>query len=117
MKNHGNEVLNEVYLNVPSGEQWKFKLTRDQNGKVWLKNGWVEFVASYSISHGHFLMFIYKGSSYFDVHIFDMTTSEIDYTLFHPKNYYNSFPKPTMFNNNIKHKIGGKFIYFFFAIF
>ncbi|CAO2830604.1 unnamed protein product [Amaranthus hypochondriacus] len=107
MKNHGNEVLDEVYLNVPNGEQYKVKLKRE-NGKVWLKNGWMEFVASYSISHGHFLMFIFKGSSHFDVHIFDMTTSEIDYTLFHPKKYYNSLPKPTMFNTNIKHKNGEK---------
>lgn len=44
-----------------------------------MKKGWVDFRDYYSIAVGHFLVFQYNGASRFDVVIFDMMGSEIDY--------------------------------------
>lgn len=47
------------------------------NGKLWFHKGWHEFVECYSIRVGYFLVFIYEGKSNFNVHMFDLTVSEI----------------------------------------
>lgn len=81
MKNYGIDLTDIVYLNIPTGKIWKVKLVKEKNTRVWLQNGWPKFVEFYSISHGYALMFRYTGSLRFNVHIFDMSASEIDYPL------------------------------------
>ena len=47
--------------------------------KLWFFHGWHEFVEYHSIHVGYFLIFRYEGNSNFNVNIFDLTTSEINY--------------------------------------
>ncbi|XP_059639689.1 B3 domain-containing transcription factor VRN1-like [Cornus florida] len=80
MKNYGKNLSNPVFLNVPSGAEWKVELVHS-DGKVWLQNGWQEFKEYYSIGSGHVLVFRYDGNSHFHVLIFDMSASEIEYPI------------------------------------
>ncbi|XP_059294587.1 uncharacterized protein LOC132047576 [Lycium ferocissimum] len=71
-------MLNPVYLEVPSGQVWEVEVEHSQ-GQIWLAQGWQDFCDFYSISCGHFLMFGYNARSHFDVTIFDLSASEIEY--------------------------------------
>ncbi|KAF3438872.1 hypothetical protein FNV43_RR17147 [Rhamnella rubrinervis] len=76
-----------VILKLPSGLEWKVKLT-SCNGKVWLQKGWPEFADHLSVRRGHLLLFRYEGNSHFHVIIFDTSATEIDYpTHLHNSNY------------------------------
>ncbi|PIA59307.1 hypothetical protein AQUCO_00400299v1 [Aquilegia coerulea] len=57
---------------------WQVELKKI-DGSVYLQNGWLEFVDHHSICAGHVLVFRYNRKSRFDVLIFDMSCSEIDY--------------------------------------
>ncbi|KAJ7961895.1 B3 domain-containing protein [Quillaja saponaria] len=76
---YGADLSNLVFLKLPNGEEWKVNLTK-QDGEVWFQNGWKEFAEHYSLAHGHLLVFRYEKTSYFHVHIFDVSAIEIDYT-------------------------------------
>ena len=52
---------------------------KEYDGKVWLDNGWQEFVEHYSIGRGNLLTFRYEGNSELHVVVFGITTVEIDY--------------------------------------
>ncbi|XP_074320136.1 B3 domain-containing transcription factor VRN1-like isoform X2 [Silene latifolia] len=80
MADHGNDFMDVVSLKIPTGKTWKIELLKE-NGRAWFKDGWHEFVTYYSICHGHFLMFTYRGMSQFNVFIFDMSACEIEYPL------------------------------------
>ncbi|XP_016490744.2 B3 domain-containing protein LOC_Os12g40080 isoform X1 [Nicotiana tabacum] len=71
-------MLNPVYLEVPSGEVWEVEVVHSQ-GQICLGIGWQDFSDFYSISRGHFLMFGYNARSHFNVSIFDLSASEIEY--------------------------------------
>ncbi|XP_018632329.1 putative B3 domain-containing protein Os03g0621600 isoform X1 [Nicotiana tomentosiformis] len=71
-------MLNPVYLEVPSGEVWEVEVVHSQ-GRICLGIGWQDFSDFYSISRGHFLMFGYNARSHFNVSIFDLSASEIEY--------------------------------------
>ncbi|XP_026378869.1 B3 domain-containing transcription factor VRN1-like [Papaver somniferum] len=73
-------------LKVPSGVEWRVKMTRESDAGVWFRNGIRTFVNCYSISAGHFLFFRYDGNSQFHVVIFNMKGSEIEYHLFEDNN-------------------------------
>ncbi|KAJ7961889.1 B3 domain-containing protein [Quillaja saponaria] len=75
---YGADLSNLVFLKVPNGEEWKVKLTKEDE-EVWFQNGWKEFAEHYSLAHGHLLVFRYEKTSYFHVHIFDVSALEIDY--------------------------------------
>ncbi|XP_056695829.1 B3 domain-containing transcription factor VRN1-like [Spinacia oleracea] len=92
MKTHGDVLPNVIYLHIPTGKKWQFNLVRE-NGKAFLQKGWPEFVEFYSLFHGHCLMFKYRGDSRFDVVIFDMSASEIDYPPFGPETCRENPPK------------------------
>ncbi|XP_026383297.1 B3 domain-containing transcription factor VRN1-like [Papaver somniferum] len=77
-------------LKVPSGVEWRVKMTRKSDGGVWFSNGIPTFIDCYSISAGHFLFFRYDGNSQFHVVIFNMRGSEIEYHLFEDDNNSNS---------------------------
>ncbi|XP_074319040.1 B3 domain-containing transcription factor VRN1-like [Silene latifolia] len=80
MAEYGNDFMDVVSLKIPTGKTWNVKLLKE-NGRAWFKDGWHEFVNYYSICHGHFLMFTYRGMSQFNMFIFDMTACEIEYPL------------------------------------
>nr|XP_016472693.1 PREDICTED: B3 domain-containing protein Os11g0197600-like isoform X2 [Nicotiana tabacum] len=71
-------MLNPVYLEVPSGEVWEVEVVHSQ-GRICLGIGWQDFSDFYSISCGDFLMFGYNARSHFNVTIFDLSASEIEY--------------------------------------
>ncbi|XP_059655843.1 B3 domain-containing transcription factor VRN1-like [Cornus florida] len=74
----GNNMSNPVFLKVPTGAVLTVELVHS-DGDVWLQNGWKEFKDYYSIDYGHMLVFTYDGNFHFYVHIFDTSTSEIEY--------------------------------------
>ncbi|XP_040369495.1 B3 domain-containing protein LOC_Os12g40080 [Rosa chinensis] len=78
------DLLNSVYLKLPSGSEWEVELTRCKD-KIWFEKGWPEFSMFCSLDYGSFLVFQYEGNSHFHVCIFDMSATEIDYPITMPK--------------------------------
>ncbi|KAK7312382.1 hypothetical protein VNO77_36191 [Canavalia gladiata] len=78
MRKYGSELSPVVPLSVPDGSIWRVGLKKADN-KFWLADGWQEFVQRYSIGVGYLLVFRYEGKSSFNVHIFNLATSEINY--------------------------------------
>ncbi|KAL2324005.1 hypothetical protein Fmac_023063 [Flemingia macrophylla] len=79
-KRYGEGLSNPVFLKPLDGTEWKVHFT-NQNGEVWFKKGWKEFVENYSLDHGHLVLFKYEGTSNMEVLILDQTGLEIDYPL------------------------------------
>ncbi|KAJ7961892.1 B3 domain-containing transcription factor VRN1-like protein [Quillaja saponaria] len=50
-----------------------------EDGEVWFQNVWKEFTEHYSLADGHLLVFRYEKTSYFHVHVFDVSALEKDY--------------------------------------
>ncbi|KAK8564289.1 hypothetical protein V6N13_005478 [Hibiscus sabdariffa] len=89
VKKFGDELSSIATLTVPSGRQWLVELWED-NKKIWLDGGWNAFVEYYSICIGYFLVFKYEGNSRFDVNVYNLKASEIDY----PSNNLNGSLEP-----------------------
>lgn len=49
------------------------------DNKFWLLDGWLEFVQRHSVGAGYLLLFKYEGKSSFNVNIFNLASSEINY--------------------------------------
>ncbi|KAJ1394936.1 DNA-binding barrel domain superfamily [Sesbania bispinosa] len=77
-RKYGGDMSNPMYLKPPDGTEWKMYCTKHDTD-IWLQNGWKEFATHYSLDHGHMVLFEYKDSSHFEVHIFDNSTLEIQY--------------------------------------
>ncbi|KAK7273648.1 hypothetical protein RIF29_14706 [Crotalaria pallida] len=78
-RKYGGGMSNPVFLKPPDGTEWKVYWT-NHNGEILFQKGWKEFGRYYSLDHGHMVMFKYEGTSYFDVHIFGTSATEIDYS-------------------------------------
>ncbi|XP_027356384.1 B3 domain-containing transcription factor VRN1-like [Abrus precatorius] len=78
MRKYGGELSPIVTLSVPDGSIWRVGLKKADN-KFWFLDGWQEFVQRYSIGVGYLLVFRFEGKSSFNVHIFNLATSEISY--------------------------------------
>lgn len=78
MRKYGGQISPIVTLTVPDGSVWRVGLKKSDN-KFWFRDGWNEFVHRYSISTGYLLLFRYEGKSSFNVNIFSLATSEINY--------------------------------------
>ncbi|XVF01177.1 hypothetical protein REPUB_Repub04eG0066000 [Reevesia pubescens] len=78
VKKFGDELSSIATLAVPSGRLWLVELRKDKK-RMWFDNGWNVFVEYYSICIGYFLVFRYEGNSHFDVHVYDLKASEINY--------------------------------------
>jgi hypothetical protein len=78
LKKHGSHLSNAATLTVPDGTVWRIGLKRVDN-RIWLSDGWQDFVQRYSIGIGYFLVFMYEGNSTFIVHMFNMSTAELNY--------------------------------------
>ncbi|XP_062022842.1 B3 domain-containing transcription factor VRN1 [Rosa rugosa] len=77
-KKHRDEFSTYVTLSVPGGHVWRVGLKKADN-KYWFQDGWQDFIERYSIRTGYFLIFRYEGNSSFTVHIYNLTTAEINY--------------------------------------
>ncbi|XP_057736982.1 B3 domain-containing protein LOC_Os12g40080-like [Arachis stenosperma] len=76
---YGSVVSNPLYLKPRDGIEWKVYWT-NHDGAILFKKGWKEFVAFYSLDHGHLLWFEYNiGTSHIEVRIYDMSCHEIKY--------------------------------------
>ena len=78
LRKYGSELSSIATLSVPDGSVWRVGLKKADN-KYWFLDGWAEFVQRYSIGVGYLLVFGYEGKSSFNVHIFNLATSEINY--------------------------------------
>ncbi|XP_038722751.1 B3 domain-containing transcription factor VRN1-like [Tripterygium wilfordii] len=75
---YGCSLPNSVLLRLPDGAVWPIEVYENNDG-VWLVDGWKEFADFYSLGYGHLLVFQHKGSSDFQVIIFDNSAMEIKY--------------------------------------
>ncbi|KAJ0077253.1 hypothetical protein Patl1_36240 [Pistacia atlantica] len=78
IRKFGDELSSIGKLTIPSGRAWLVELRKD-NHKLWFDNGWYKFIEDCSIHVGYLLVFKYQRNSNFNVHIFDLATSEIKY--------------------------------------
>ncbi|XP_048496555.1 B3 domain-containing transcription factor VRN1-like [Beta vulgaris subsp. vulgaris] len=84
VKSYYKEQLAKDYVklrvkNIDDGRNWKIELLKE-SGRIWLSKGWEEFVKTYSLKYGYFLLFKYNESdSEFHVRIFDTTCCEVEY--------------------------------------
>lgn len=96
-RRYGHNLADDcLSLKVPNGLVWKVELIRYSNHEAWLHRGWQRFQEYYSIQLGHFLIFKYVGNSHFEVHIFDTTATEIEYS------YYDSLERDALMNQVAK---------------
>ncbi|KAF4379099.1 hypothetical protein F8388_022186, partial [Cannabis sativa] len=75
----GHTLAETVSFVLPCSHKWKIGLV-SKDGKLYLKEGWPEFVKHYQLSYGYMLKFTYGGRSKFNTSIYDTSTCEIDYT-------------------------------------
>lgn len=78
VRKYGADISPIVTLTVPDGSVWRVGLKKEDK-KFWFLNGWHEFVQNYSVGVGYLLLFRYEGKSSFNVNIFCLATSEINY--------------------------------------
>ncbi|XP_059665151.1 B3 domain-containing transcription factor VRN1-like isoform X2 [Cornus florida] len=79
VRKYGDELSAVAMLTVPTGHVSHVGLEKADK-MLWFCDGWQQFMERYSISCGYFLVFKYKGKSSFDVLIFDLTATEIQYS-------------------------------------
>ncbi|XP_031266814.1 B3 domain-containing transcription factor VRN1-like [Pistacia vera] len=97
VKKFGNELADIATLEVPNGQVWLVRLTKDGR-KIWFQDGWDDFIQYHSISVGYFLVFKYVKNSAFQVLIFDSTACEIHY----PYNAMEANPECNAANSKLK---------------
>ncbi|KAH9656322.1 B3 domain-containing transcription factor VRN1 [Citrus sinensis] len=78
VRNFKDDLSAAATLIVPNGMVSRVGLRRLDN-KVWFYDGWQEFMERYFIRVGYFLVFRYEGNSAFNVYIFNLPSSEINY--------------------------------------
>ncbi|XP_061374999.1 B3 domain-containing transcription factor VRN1-like [Gastrolobium bilobum] len=78
MRKYGGELSPVATLSVPDGSIWRVGLKKADN-KFCFHDGWQEFVQRYAIGVGYLLVFRYEGKSSFNVHIFNLASSEVNY--------------------------------------
>lgn len=71
-------MSNPIFLKLPDGTEWKICHSK-LDGDIWFQDGWKDFATYYSLDHGHVMVFEYKDTSHFGVHIFDKSSLEIEY--------------------------------------
>ncbi|CAI0446931.1 unnamed protein product [Linum tenue] len=78
IKKFANDLTPLVRLTVPDGHVWRIGIVKADD-KFWFHDGWHDFVESYKIRVGYLLIFRYEGNAIFNVHIFNLSASEINY--------------------------------------
>ncbi|XP_071723714.1 B3 domain-containing transcription factor VRN1-like [Rutidosis leptorrhynchoides] len=72
----GAELSDVVTLSV-GGHIWKVELLKTEEN-IYFHVGWPEFLDHYKLQYGYIVVFSYRGLSNFHVHIFDLTTCEVN---------------------------------------
>ncbi|WVZ01376.1 hypothetical protein V8G54_027445 [Vigna mungo] len=75
---YGGGPPNPLFMKLPNGTQWKV-IWENDNGEIWLREGWKEFVEHYSLDHEHFVFFEYEGTDHINVKICKQNGVKIDY--------------------------------------
>ncbi|XP_058081236.1 uncharacterized protein LOC131229323 [Magnolia sinica] len=70
IRKYEKDLSSIALLKDPNGKVWHVGLKRSA-GRVFLQNGWPEFVEHHSLCNRHVLVLKYKGNSMFEVLIFD----------------------------------------------
>ncbi|CAI9774568.1 unnamed protein product [Fraxinus pennsylvanica] len=78
VKRYGHQLFNVVRLADSIGALWCVRLEKVEES-LWFHDGWEKFVEDHSVSYGYFLLFKYNGNSNFNVHVFDLTATEVHY--------------------------------------
>ncbi|XP_062092378.1 B3 domain-containing transcription factor VRN1 [Humulus lupulus] len=78
VKKFRDELSTVATITVPDGHIWRVGLKKADN-RIWFHDGWQDFVDRYGIRLGYLLIFRYEGNTTFNVFIFNLTTSEINY--------------------------------------
>ncbi|KAE8816497.1 B3 domain-containing protein [Hordeum vulgare] len=52
---------------------WDVEVAFDIDGSMFLDRGWKQFVRTYDLRHGYFLVFRYDGNAMFTMKVFDTT--------------------------------------------
>ncbi|XP_059668852.1 B3 domain-containing transcription factor VRN1-like [Cornus florida] len=79
VRKYSDELSDVAILTVPTGHVSHVGLEKADK-MLWFCDGWQQFMEHQSISRGYFLVFEYKGNTSFDVLIFDLTATEIQYS-------------------------------------
>lgn len=86
VEKYGQELSDVVKLIDPTSAVSYVRLEKMEK-TLWLHDGWEKFVDDHFISYGYFLLFKYEGNSTFNVNIFDLTATEVDYSLNNNRNF------------------------------
>ncbi|VFQ65349.1 unnamed protein product [Cuscuta campestris] len=78
-KKYGDELGDTVKLNLANGREWEVHVVKAKDA-VWFHRGLESFIKDNSIGIHYLLLFNYAGNSRFNVHVFDLTATEIDYS-------------------------------------
>ncbi|XP_058069227.1 B3 domain-containing protein Os03g0212300-like [Magnolia sinica] len=62
--------IDVAILNGPRRTGWRVGL-KVEDGRMFFRHGWREFIKHHDIQEGYFLVFKYNGKSHFDVEVFD----------------------------------------------
>lgn len=69
------QISDEVKLEVPDGNKYSVRVSKDENGIVF-QSGWATFSRAYELEQGDILLFEFSGSSCFEVRIFNQSCCE-----------------------------------------
>ncbi|KAF4366879.1 hypothetical protein F8388_013944 [Cannabis sativa] len=78
VKKFRDELSTVATITVPDGHIWRVGLKKADN-RIWFHDGWQDFVERYGIRLGYLLIFRYEGNTTFNVYIFNLTASEVNY--------------------------------------
>ncbi|CAA2948776.1 B3 domain-containing transcription factor VRN1-like [Olea europaea var. sylvestris] len=96
VRRYGHQLSNVVRLTDSIGALWCVRLEKVEES-LWFNDGWDKFVEDHSVRYGYFLLFKYTGNSNFNVHVFDLTATEVYY----PPNGKRKFEKTNTQKNSI----------------
>lgn len=74
-----HDNLGMVTIQSPLGTTWHVEL-QEEEGSMYIGEGWREFVRAHELEIGYFLVFCYEGDMVFSVEIFDYSCCPKEYT-------------------------------------
>ncbi|OMP02133.1 hypothetical protein COLO4_11317 [Corchorus olitorius] len=96
VEDHRESLSDRVRVETPNGAVWPMEVIYVEK-EIFLRDGWPEFAAFYSICQAYHLLLIYRGNSNLSVRIIDRSFREIKYppkpTRDHVENVVNESPK------------------------
>lgn len=78
VQKYKDELSDIVKFSLPSGGEWCVHFKKNKK-MAWFDDGLESFMEDNSIGVNYLLLFKYTKNSCFNVHIFDLTATEIDY--------------------------------------